>query len=1192
MDADQRIPRATLRPSLTLDLLARQLRRFVWSPLGDVIAIGFEGGDIELKSVDGPDKYSRIFSTSHGIINALSWDSTGETLAVGSTSISLLSTHSGERRKTFLGHSTSVWGLAWIADNRSLVSASYDKSLCIWDTGPTSGLDVVLHGHSGEVRVLAASPDQTLVASGSDDCSVGIWSHKSLRHLLKSHNAPITSLVWADDSLTLFSGSEDSTITVWDAVTGLALRVLEGHTSAITFVGLSPAHDVLISISSDGTMIAWALETFERVASVPLLGVASRFDHGVDVAALNPSGSVIALANPNLRQLNCYTVQDLLVHAKQFENPKTEFYRNAKVMLVGETGVGKSGLSLVLTGQPFVATESTHARKVYTYSSTEHLNADGTVERRETLLWDLAGQPDYRLVHQLHLGQVSLALVVFDARPGTEPLTGVVPWIRCLEQAKRLSCHENYPFRRILVGAREDVGRVPLTPETVSAIKKKFGFDDFIRTSAKEDWGVRELRQCIENFISWDSLPKASSNETFQQIKSFIISTKASGSVLVEIDSLYRKFLSVFPDLSLRADSQAEFTTCIGLLESRDLVHRLSFGGYLLLQPELLDAYASAIINAAKDDPKGIGTITDSEIYDGLFRMPADLRVGDRSDESILLHATVEELLRYEVAYRDGSLLVFPSQFVREAPELLDPEERDIVFRFDGNMLNIFATLVVRLAQSGQFKRPDIYRRLVQFDLLDGGGFGISANDCGGGNGEIATYFDRLVTESKRNQLNTFVHAHLLRKAVADSVRFERAYKCSNPVCAVHFTDEQLRRCRELLKPTIRCSVCEELSPVPECDSVELSRLVAIVQLDAAADKAGHDQLAKARIDSRRSVGDYDVWILYNSVDRTLARSLARKLINRGVLPWFDQWDVTPGSDSGSQLTKAILKLKACICLVGRKSLVPWDNKVAGGFIDYLVARNRPVVPFLMSDSSAESVGGYAKPPEIPKSFKAAGWLDQRAKKGLDLEELLHHLGLAAPTGTIGGADLPQSAREHAVNANRLQKTLGAVPKGTMGATHFHACVREVFDCLFGGKLARGQSEVPLDGGSKRVDLVYENIDQSGFFYSLRDRFGIHAPYIFVECKNYSFDLSTPELDQLAGRLNSKRGNVGVLVCREVDNVSGLLNRLQRYFSGEQKLLLVLKDTDLAIMLRLQADAKPDLVDDHLSAVARKIILS
>src|SRR5436305_9652052 len=50
-------------------------------------------------------------------------------------------------------------------------------------------------------------------------------------------------------------------------------------------------------------------------------------------------------------------------------SPETVHYTNAKVVLVGDSGVGKSGLGLVLSGQPFTLTPSTHARRVWNFDS-------------------------------------------------------------------------------------------------------------------------------------------------------------------------------------------------------------------------------------------------------------------------------------------------------------------------------------------------------------------------------------------------------------------------------------------------------------------------------------------------------------------------------------------------------------------------------------------------------------------------------------------------------------------------------------------------------------------------------------------------------------------------------------------------------------------------------------------------------
>ena len=43
-------------------------------------------------------------------------------------------------------------------------------------------------------------------------------------------------------------------------------------------------------------------------------------------------------------------------------------------------------------------------------------------EYRELYLWDLAGQPNYHLIHQLHLDETYVALVMFDDQAERDPL--------------------------------------------------------------------------------------------------------------------------------------------------------------------------------------------------------------------------------------------------------------------------------------------------------------------------------------------------------------------------------------------------------------------------------------------------------------------------------------------------------------------------------------------------------------------------------------------------------------------------------------------------------------------------------------------------------------------------------------------------------------------------------------------------
>jgi len=68
-----------------------------------------------------------------------------------------------------------------------------------------------------------------------------------------------------------------------------------------------------------------------------------------------------------------------------------------------------------------------------------------------------------------------------------------------------------------------------------------------------------------------------------------------------------------------------------------------------LLQPELVDSYASALVNAVKDEPDGLGSIAEEKARAGNFSVAHDERLKDKAQEKLLLIAMVEDLLRHEI---------------------------------------------------------------------------------------------------------------------------------------------------------------------------------------------------------------------------------------------------------------------------------------------------------------------------------------------------------------------------------------------------------------------------------------------------------------------------------------------------------------------------------------------------------------
>ena len=370
-------------------------------------------------------------------------------------------------------------------------------------------------------------------------------------------------------------------------------------------------------------MRLWRCRDWEPVASLPR----QEFT-GIGGLAFHPSQPLLAAKEQEPRRIDVYRIDYALLGGIG-AGPDSRRYGNAKVVLLGDTGVGKSGLGLVLSGQLYQPTDSTHGRNAWTLHVEEVAVPGGGTQTREVLLWDLAGQPGYRLIHQLHLNEVAVALVVFDSRSETEPFSGVKYWARALAQARRLEGPAAVPMRAYLVAARADRGGVGVSAERVRAIVDDLGLDGFFETSAKEGWHIADLTEAIRDGVDWDALPTISSSTLFDSIKQFLLEEKQQGRLLSTVDDLFRGFRRAQPDITDDNRLRASFETCIGRVESRGLIRRLHFGDLVLLQPEMLDAYASGMVQAARAEPDGLGFIAEEEALTGRFGLAESERIAD-----------------------------------------------------------------------------------------------------------------------------------------------------------------------------------------------------------------------------------------------------------------------------------------------------------------------------------------------------------------------------------------------------------------------------------------------------------------------------------------------------------------------------------------------------------------------------------
>lgn len=150
---------------------------------------------------------------------------------------------------------------------------------------------------------------------------------------------------------------------------------------------------------------------------------------------------------------------------------------------------------------------------------------------------------------------------------------------------------------------------------------------------------------------------------------------------------------------------------------------------------------------------------------------------------------------------------------------------------------------------------------------------------------------------------------------------------------------------------------------------------------------------------------------------------------------------------------------------------------------------------------------------------------------------------------------------------NLLQDVLKNNP-GTNDAKKYETAVENLLTAAFYPSLSYPKAQHRINEGRKIVDIEYTNLLSGDGFFSWFGK-NYPAPHVYVECKNYTSDISNPELDQIAMRFSPSRGKLGILVCRKFDDKVRFIQSCRDTALNQIGYILVLDDTDLEELVKL-----------------------
>lgn len=826
--------------------ILRKTRRINWSEDGKFIAIaadtGFNG---EVVIWCESTRKESIIECVNFPTAAHVWSPTGEVVYGTQTGQLVIckSRQFGRIEERVLDlHRDTISQVQWSPNGHFFAAASHDQTISIVSkSSDARGIRRIQSTRERHNSLKWSPTGREIVICGSYYGAklVSVEAGNEIWQTDRGLNVNFMDLAWSKRGEIAIAVS-DGTIWIVNSSTGVKITELEGHNDSVISVAYSFDGKLLFSLGLDNKVKVWDSGTFIGSAELTSLIHDKKYYPSI---GCHPEEAIVAAPSAEPSKL-CLLRFNTEILERKAPAPTGRTRTRVKVALVGHSEVGKTQIANRLRGLDYSPGNTTHGISITCIPATlldPSLNAEEWSDR-EVLLWDLGGQKDYQLIHQLFLHNTSLALLLCDPTRRDVAYHDVETWANKLHQQAR-----GATVSKILVGTKVDTDLGLIVEKELTALRTRLAIDGSVQTSAKTGKGIADLGSAIVKAIDWQRFERVVRPGLFQVIRDKLEELRSSGEIVITVPALIEMLgdSSSFElqDSAGKVDVGA-FNIVVTQLALQGVIAetRLTNGTQVIvLQISEIERYAGSLLVQASNNPDGIPAVDELSILGArnLPGIPENERL-PREQERVVIEAVIQLLLQNGICLRHEGMLVFPSKVTATSYEAVPWGFEELFQHIDfvGAIENVYATLITSLSNSRRFGRLRIRPGRVEFV---GRGSGICAIGCvtaGPGRATLRAYASAEAFKDDRLLFYSYIQEHLARMGIELNERLE--IRC---VCGSTLDDEFIRKRLSRGNRDIVCPTCEARHDLSQLGQygVNIDKRLEASQIRAAAEDRVHE---------------------------------------------------------------------------------------------------------------------------------------------------------------------------------------------------------------------------------------------------------------------------------------------------------------------------------------------------------------